>query len=257
MGDLGTYYVLSGTKDVHVSGARPIQPRVSRDVHVTDTIAHGALMVGGSFGDIFDFDPFVSRIVTDQLYAQTEPVYPTEQWYPVQPGTVNRFLSIDGQSRERLVVVPAQFQASPGAGLTDRTTGTLRLYDDLTYDVYHAPFTATDFIAPNIWQVEAISTTSYLQFRVQVDDDRWEIGRTVVLYRTQASNDWLLAELNYNRVSGWAEGKVEPVEGPIEYFAQAVDRTGNVALALDHGNPFTEMKAGEPPIYLPLVLRNH
>jgi hypothetical protein len=153
------------------------------------------------------------------MYAQTEPVYPTAQWYPVQPGTVNRFLAIDGQSRERLVVVPAQFQASPGAGLTDRTTGMLRLYSDLTYDVYHAPFTATDFIAPSIWQVEAISTTSYLQFRVQVEDDRWEIGRTVVLYRMQASSEWSLAELAYNATNGWAQGKVEPVDGPIEYFA--------------------------------------
>jgi hypothetical protein len=255
-GELGTYYVLSGTQDVHVSGARPIQPRVSRDVHLTDTIAHGALMVGGSFGDRFDFDPFVSRIVTDQLYAQTEPVYPTQQWYPVQPGTVNRFLAIDGQSRERLVVVPAQFQATPGAGASGRTTGTLRLYDDLTYDVYHAPFTATDFIAPSIWQVEAISTTSYLQFRVQVADDRWEIRRTVVLYRTLDSGEWSVAELDHDPVSGWAEGKVGPVEGPIAYFAQAVDRMGNVALALDHGNPFTEVEAGVLSIYLPLIYKD-
>jgi hypothetical protein len=34
-----------------------------------------------------------------------------------------------------------------------------------------------------------------------------------------------------------------------------VDRTGNVALALDHGNPFTEMKAGVLSNYLPLVYR--
>jgi hypothetical protein len=96
----------------------------------------------------------------------------------------------------------------------------------------------------------------YLQFRVQVEDDQWEIRRTVVLYRTLASGEWSLAELNYNAVSGWAEGKVEPVDGPIEYIAQAVDRTGNVALALDHGNPFTKMKAGVLSTYLPLVYRD-
>jgi hypothetical protein len=61
--------------------------------------------------------------------------------------------------------------------------------------------------------------------------------------------------LSHNAASGWAEGKVPPLEGPIEYFAQAVDRTGNVALALDHGNPFTEVEAGGA-IYLPLIYRD-
>jgi hypothetical protein len=65
-----------------------------------------------------------------------------------------------------------------------------------------------------------------------------------------------LAELDYNAASGWAEGKVEPLEGPIEYIAQAVDRMGNVALALDHGNPFTEVEAGVLSIYLPLIYKD-
>ncbi len=49
------------------------------------------------------------------------------------------------------------------------------------------------------------------------------------------------------------------MNGPIEYFAQAVDPSGNVALALDHGNPFDEVKAAVemPTIYLPLVSRNY
>ena len=37
-----------------------------------------------------------------------------------------------------------------------------------------------------------------------------------------------------------------------------VDGTGNVALALDHGTPFDEMKTAVeiPTVYLPLVTRN-
>jgi hypothetical protein len=91
-----------------------------------------------------------------------------------------------------------------------------------------------------------------------VDDDSGEILRTVVLYRRMGDNFWTLAELTYDPDTGWAEGTVPAVDGPIEYFAQAVDPTGNVALALDHGNPFRELTDGQPlRIYLPVALRNY
>jgi hypothetical protein len=59
----------------------------------------------------------------------------------------------------------------------------------------------------------------------------------------------------YNPVTGWAEGNGVPVNGPIEYLVQAVDAKGNVALALDHGNPFTEVTMGGYKVYLPITLR--
>jgi hypothetical protein len=247
---LGMFYTVAGETDAHVAGGHPIEPLTSRDVHIQSTIAHGALMVGGAFSNQA-IDPHISRVVTDALYVPDEPVYPTAQWYPLQMGTINRFLAIDGQSRERLVVVPGQFQAT---GITAPTKGVQRLYSSLDYEVYHAPFTATDFIAPNIWRVEAIRNSVLLKFRVQVSDDSGVIQRTVVLYRTLSSGVWQKAELAYNAATGWAEGNVPPVIGPIEYFAQAVDGTGNVALALDHGNPFTGSRAGLM-LYLPVVLK--
>jgi hypothetical protein len=134
--------------------------------------------------------------------------------------------------------------------------GTHRLYSELEFEVYHAPFTVTDFIAPSIWQVEAISRSVALQFRVQVEDDSGEIERAVVLYRPLASAIWSRCELSHSVATGWAEGSAAPVSGPIEYFAQAVDSTGNVALATDHGNPFHEVKVYRSIVYLPLVLRD-
>ena len=44
------------------------------------------------------------------------------------------------------------------------------------------------------------------------------------------------------------------VGGPVEYFVQAVDPTGNVALALDHGNPFQAQPANTI-LYRPLIVR--
>jgi hypothetical protein len=164
---LGTYYTIGEQGDVLVSGARPVEPRFTDNAHIQDTIAHGVLMLGGSFADS-PVDPLISRIVTEATTSNVEPPYPTQQWYPPQVGTLNRFLAIDGQSRERLVVVPGQFKAT---NTTTPTVGIQRLYSSLDFEIYHAPFTATDFIAPSIWQVEAISNSVMLQFRVQEDDN--------------------------------------------------------------------------------------
>jgi hypothetical protein len=109
------------------------------------------------------------------------------------------------------------------------------------------------------WDVRAISTTRYLQFRLRVDDDRGDVWRTLVLYRTLTSTTWLSAELAYDPDTGWAEGRVPPATGLFEYFAQAVDPSGNVTLALDHGNPFRRWTSQVIPnqVYLPLLARDY
>jgi len=199
---------------------------------------------------------------------EVEPAFLASGWYPANSVVINRLLSIDGTSHEQLVVIPAQFQATSEA---TPTVGVLRRYTELRYEVYHAPFTTTDFVAPSIWAVRAISNSVELRFEVWVDDkaetaDQMSgVSRVIVLYRLGEETTWRKVELTYvgqNAAGiGIAEGVVAPLTGEtIEYFAQAVDGAGNVALALDHGNPFTEVESGaEPPpgiaIYLPLVMR--
>jgi hypothetical protein len=246
----GTFFQVAGVDDLQISAGRPVQPRWSKDIHQPDTIAHGVLMLGGAFQDFPNFDPVISQIVTDRTPLNNELLYDTAEWYPSVPGSINRFLSIDGQSRERLIVVPGQYRANgPGAG-----TGTERRYNNLDFAVYRAPFTATDFIAPSIWQVEAISTTLDLRFRVRVSDASGSIARVVVVYRRLTDNAWLKAELTYNPNDNWAEIRLPHIFAPIEYFAQAVDETGNVAAALDHGLPFTRVRFGAY-VYLPVIKR--
>jgi hypothetical protein len=73
----------------------------------------------------------------------------------------------------------------------------------------------------------------------------------VVLYRALTSNTWSKAELSYDAGSGTATGSVAGVAGAAEFIVQAVDNTGNVAYALDHGAPFQAIY----PVFLPLVRR--
>jgi hypothetical protein len=152
--------------------------------------------------------------------------------------------------------VPAQFKAT---NTTTPTIGIERLYLTMQFQLYHAPLTATDFIAPSIWQVTGTNTTSALTFNILVSDDTAQAGasqvaRVVVLYRTLNGTTWKRAELTYNASTQTATGTVSGEGAIIEYFVQAVDTTGNVALALDHGNPFVLPVSGAT-VYLPLVVR--
>ena len=123
-------------------------------------------------------------------------------------------------------------------------------------EIYRAPISATDYIAPKIWQVLANSSfTGTLKFQMQVEDDSGSVERAVVLYREEGDYVWCKVELPCDAATGWAEGSGGQASAPIYYFAQAVDPTGNVALALDHGKPFQRME-NVAPIYLPLILKN-
>jgi hypothetical protein len=110
----------------------------------------------------------------------------------------------------------------------------------LQFELYHTPFSYTDFIAPSIWQATALvtSTNNYLGFRVQVSDTNG-ISRVVVLYRPMTGTTWLKAELPYSTTTGFATGSAAFVSGPIEFLVEAVDPSGNVGYLLDHGNPLT------------------
>jgi hypothetical protein len=267
---LGTYYTLKDETGVLVKGGRPIAPLMSENIYIPGTIAHGVLWTGGTFTEVVNFDPVVSRIVTEETYIDVEPGYPSLTWDPTQIGNINRLLlASEGTSLEQLVVVPAQFRARNSDSAP--TTGIQRLYTDLNFEVYHTPFTVTDFLAPNIWSVRAISSSQHLRFDVLVDDDAdspedsGEVARVIVLYRQAEDRVWQKAELTLLGKDEFgievAEVFVDAVDSPIHYFAQAVDDSGNVLLSLNHGMPYTEVEVeqGILPdnnIYLPLVVRN-
>ena len=102
--------------------------------------------------------------------------------------------------------------------------------------------------------MDAFSTPVSVVFRVRVSDDGGLIQRVVMLYRRTDTNTWSKVDLAYDPNSGWAAGVVPMSPAPIEYFAQAVDPTGNVAMVLDHGDAFTEVRSGTAS-FLPIIRR--
>ena len=119
------------------------------------------------------------------------------------------------------------------------------MYSALNLEVLTAANTVADFIAPNISGVEVIGSADALKFRVRVGDESGEVTRVVILYLHTGTTQWSKVELTYDPLTGFAEGTTnDSVTGNIAFFIQAADRAGNVALALDHGNPFVAFASG-------------
>jgi hypothetical protein len=254
-----------------VAGGRPIQPRATYNVHVPDTIIHGALMLGGTFTDVTNFNPYVSQVLTDEQYIQDEPLFDVDYWYPVGVGTINRFLNLDGQSDEQLVVVPGQFKANANS---NPTRGSERLYSDLQFEIFHGTEDNSDFEPPHIWHVAAQRAAGHqVQFSIAVGDDIGATPRVVVLYRELPSTTWQKVELTYDPTQQRATGIVPAAAETMAYFVQAVDSNGNVTLALNHGNEWlltggpttgptpTPTATAVPPVnhsnYLPVLRKDN
>ena len=229
---LGSYYTVKGTYEAHVPGWRPVQPRASYAAHEPGMVAHGALMLGGSFSDSY-IDPVISQVIS-QSATTREGTAPLGMWFPNSMGLVNRFALPDGSISEQLVVVPGQYLGVNG----QPARGLQRLYNEMQFEVYYAPEGVTDFTAPSIWQVEVLTSTRQSTFRVLSEDNAGLVQRIVVLYRERGTNSWTPVDLVFDWSTGWASASVELSTTEIEFFVQALDASGNIALALDHGNPF-------------------
>jgi hypothetical protein len=210
-------------------------------------VAHGVLMLGGTFSDIANFDPVITGIIAeDESELDGEGRFDLPQWYPVHPLSINRFVKIGGYN-QNLVVVPGQFMATTDEN-DPKTMGIQRLYSSLQALVYTSPSSETDYVAPSIWQVQAIpGSSNSLTFQAIVTDDDSGVMRVVVLYRKLTSNTWSLAELTYNAGDQTASQTVTiPGGGEVEYFFQAADNTGNVALGLNHNNYYRVTVTDDP-----------
>src|SRR5262249_33613133 len=110
--------------------------------------------------------------------------------------------------------------------------------NNLQLEVLAADTANADYIAPSIREVDATGTPLSLKFRVRAADDSGQIARVVVLYLPTGASSWSRVEPAYNPLTGYFEARVPPLGGSIQFFAQVADPSGNVALALDHGNPY-------------------
>jgi len=243
---VGTYYGVSwdGGQDkqgeIEVNEGQPIQPRTSVSVALADTLARGAIFEGGRYQTFHNFDPVVTRVITDDMHTRSEPGFGFREWTPSTWELINSIRTPEGW-QQRLVVIPAQYRA------TTERVGVERRFETMTYTVYYSM--TQDTIPPSIWTVQQITGTETLTVEVEVTDFAG-VDRVVAAY-TIGDGFWETVNLAQSVDPNVWVGVLPPKAG-LEYLVQAVDGCGNVAVSDNKGQYF-----GLPPfrVYLPLVRR--
>jgi len=247
---------ISVTVRQEISFGRPQLPTLSFDVaQGSSNTPRGVLILGGVTTD-YAFDPIVTRIVTDEVYIETEPEYDFTQWFPTQPAKINRLGSHigDGGNQGQLVLYPAQYQ-SAGGGL-----GTLRAFDQVNLRIYYDDPSALDTQAPVIQSVEALPGSDQVEITLEVIDPDPGVGTVsgvteVWLAYSLDDVHWASLAVPYDSGDTWRTTIGLPtgvLPEQLTFVVQAVDGAGNVAYSANKGESYS---GAEGTIFLPLVLR--
>jgi hypothetical protein len=121
---------------------------------------------------------------------------------------------------ERLVVIPAQYQSSTAE------LGSERLFEVMTYTVYYS--NTIDLIPPSIWSIDAYRRETNSQVVVEATDLS-DVVRVGVAY-TLGDGIWQTMDLTRSVSNPNVWVGTLPNEETMEWFVQAVDGAGNVAV---------------------------
>jgi len=218
---IGRYYV---SDDSFAENRRPIEPTAKLNVTQPGLVAHGALITGLSSTDE-SVDAAFSRVV-DDLSAFT-PELVGDVTFPTKLQSIATISTPTG-TLQRLVLFSGQFRsnASPNA----QGLGTQRLYRTLSGNVFYTPPAATDFAPSTFGPVAVMKAENTVGFAVDVTDDvggASGVKRVLVLYR-DASGTWRTVEMSHSSPRWSGAGPL--VGNAVEWFIQAVDGSGNVAV---------------------------
>jgi hypothetical protein len=232
---VGQYYTVGG--EAQANPGHPVQPRTGVTLTtIPGMTPHGALFRSGSIANISNFNPLISRPVTDT--ALPEPAYNYPGWYPAKIYAVNRL-----GDQPRLVLVPAQYQG-------DANSGVESLYQQMDFMVYYADAGQADMIGPSIWEVDSLLFKGVATFAVSAQDDSG-MERVVITYSADGVH-WQSADLAYNSLTDRWEGNVAGLNAQTNYFVQAVDKAGNASMSANKGLFFAPERHD---IYLPVVMK--
>lgn len=250
----GTYYTVQGEEAPQDTLEQSIQPRASISITLDQILARGAVFEGGRYEIKHNFDPVVTRVVSQTAQTAEEAEYTIPDWRPTTWDLINSVRTPKGV-QQQLVVVPAQYQYTKTLldGGVYKFIGEERLFTEMHYTVYYS--TTTDTIPPYIWSVQPISATDSIdQVHTQIQvgvNDLSKVARVLIAFTT-GDGIWQTTELHQADSNYWT-GNL-PKTTNLDYFVQAVDHGGNVAIDDNKGRYFGSSQLEASSIYLPVIL---
>lgn len=242
----GTFW--EGPDGFQVSHLRPIQPKMY--VPLTGTTTHGALITALRSSEPTDnpVNPVYARPLID--LSANEPELPFgDVAFPSRLQAVRTFETPTDRV-QRVVVVTGQFfrNTAPDAN----GTGIQRLFTRVAGRAFRS--TSQDYIPPAFQLIDATKVGSNAAFTVDVTDQTptgiGTVKRVLVGVKSGTANpaNWTFADLGQSLANPkrWTGGAA--ITGTdFEYFVQAIDAAGNVAVSTNKGFYFTAAPPPPPP----------
>jgi Tol biopolymer transport system component len=218
---IGSYYT---SDDSFAENRRPIEPTTKLDITQPGLVAHGALLTGLSSTDDPGFDAAFSRVVDD--FSAFTPELVGDVSYPTKLQSIASLATPTG-TRQRLVLFSGQFRSdsTPEA----QGIGTQRRFTALSGNILYTAPNATDFTPSSFGPVEVTKADNTVGFAVDVTDNVGGangVKRVLALYRD--AGVWKSIEMSHSSQRWSGAGPV--VDNSVEWFIQAVDSSGNVAV---------------------------
>jgi hypothetical protein len=166
----GTWYDLD--LDAQATMGRAVQPRGvfdldSRHPHAAEPPPiSGLIVTGGSYIDLSDYDPLISRRKFEWEKGVTEPQECLQGFTPSQPIAINSLRGVNSVD-QALVVIPGQFRCTSGA--VEPVTGVERLWNTMTVEVRRCGI--TDGRGPVIDRVDIRAVSGASEITVKASDD--------------------------------------------------------------------------------------
>jgi parallel beta-helix repeat protein len=205
---------------------RPLQPKEIRIFHPTSTrMLHGVVLTSAKY----QVKPIIPLVDT-YMQSHTKGVFRADEiidWYPPQIFKLKSLCSprVPTESRQYLIVITGQYKGSTVS--TPFLEGRMeRLYDELAFQLYYA--------SPDAETTPPVINVSHrLNHNVSISanaSDESGIQRVLVTF-TDGEGEWRSKDMNK---TGEQWTCTIPINVISEFFVQAVDNNGNVAV----GNVF-------------------
>jgi Tol biopolymer transport system component len=232
-----TYW--TGPSGVQVTHLRPLQPKVEFEVAAD---AHGALITGLDSTDQTSVDPVYARPIVDNSGAEPELPFADVAF----PAKIQTLVTQETRSGRRASAVLVHGQFFSDETVDAAGAGNQRLFTRVNLDVLRSA--GTDRVAPRFDALDATVLPGFglASFSVNAVDlpgpNPDGVVRVLVAFRDNTSTAWRFLDLQRGAGSAWG-GSASVGGTRVEYFAQAVDAAGNVAVSTNKGLLF----AGAPP----------
>jgi hypothetical protein len=139
-------------------------------------------------------------------------------------------------------VIPAEYRS------TTENLGVERLFNVMTYTVYYS--NTMDIIPPSIWRIAAYRQDMNGQVVVEVTDLN-DVVRVGVSY-TLGNGEWVTKDLAQSTSNPNLWLGAIPMDEGIEWFVQALDGAGNVAINDNKSAYFTKLA---DRFWMPFIMR--